>query len=511
MRYVSTSDMRAIDAELLKTACHFAGVPDSDRLIKLAAQGLASLILEMQGNSGARPCIHVVFGKGNNGADAVHAGLELAERGFPVRHYAALKSEEAKGAVKSLLERGLLPDVVWFDEERPWTAMPASAISPGDVVLDGILGVGVKGAPREPAAAAIRLVNRLKGRAHVIAVDVPSGLDADAGTAAGEIVEADLTLCMGMPKIGMATPFALAHTGSIHVHDLAIPDAVLAADAEADGLVTARDVAGWLPRRRWDAHKGDFGHVCVVGGCARYRGAPALAAMGALRAGAGLVTAVVPEAIAGGVAAHAPEMMVLPLGSDVVTRPALEDSGFSFEGKTVVVGPGLSQRRGVMDAVAWLLEGCGVQAAVLDADALNVIGDEAEALASCETPMVLTPHPGEAARLLGCSAATVQADRAAALRRLVDVMRKPVVLKGAGTLVSAPGRGVHRVAGVNPGMASGGMGDVLAGVVGALLARGIDPFDAARAAAWLHARAGDVAAWRRGHEALLATDLLANL
>ena len=511
MRYVSTADMRAIDAKLLATACHFPGVPDSDRLIKLASQGLADLVLEMQGGAAARPCVHVVFGNGNNGADAVYAGLELAARGFPVRYYAALKSQEAKGAPKSLLDAGRLPDVVWFEPERPWTAMPPSAIARGDVMLDGILGIGAKGAPREPAAAAIRFVNRLKGRARIVAVDIPSGLDADTGAAAGDVVEADLTLCMGMPKTGLSTPFALAHAGSIQVNDLEIPDDLLRAAADADELVTARDVAGCRPRRRWDAHKGDFGHVCIVGGCARYRGAPALAAMGALRAGAGLVTVVVPKAIANAVASHAPEMMILPLNSEVVMRSALEASDFSFACKTLVVGPGMSQQAGVLDALVWLLEGSGAQAAVIDADALNIVGDEADALAACDMPMILTPHPGEAARLLGCTAAAVQADRPAALRRLVDVTRKTVILKGAGTLVSAPGRGVHLVAGVNPGMARGGMGDVLAGVAGAMLARGLDPFDAARAAAWLHARAGDVAAWRHGHEAMFATDVVACL
>lgn len=511
MRYVSTAEMRAIDARLLETACHFPGVPTVDRLVKLAAQGLANLILEMEGATSLRPCVHVVFGNGNNGADAVYAGLELAARGFPVRYYAALKFEEAKGALKSLLEAGRLPEVVWFDPGRPWTAWPPSGFARGDVVLDGILGIGAKGAPREPAAAAIRFVNRLKGRLHIVAVDVPSGLDADTGTAAGVVVEADLTLCMGLPKTGLSTSFALAHAGSIQVNDLAMPGDLLHAPAGADELVAARDVAGWTPCRRWDAHKGDFGHVCIVGGSSCYCGAPALAALGALRAGAGLVTAAVPKTLAGTVASHAPEMMVLPLDSEVVTRHALESSGFSFAGKTLVVGPGLSQQAGTKDALVWLVERSAAKAAVIDADALNLVGSDVAVLATCAMPMILTPHPGEAARLLSRTTAEVQADRAGALRRLVELTGKAVILKGAGTLVSAPGRGVHFVACVNPGMARGGMGDVLAGVAGAMLARGLDPFDAARAAAWLHARAGDMAAWRHGHEAMLATDVVACL
>lgn len=508
MRYVSSSEMRAIDAALLETACHFRGVPPADRLVKLASLGIAHLVVEM-GGAVARPCVHVVFGPGNNGADAVYAGLELAARGFPVRYYATFAAPAAKGAVQALLDAGGLPDVVWHDPVRPWTEMPASAIAPGDVVLDGVLGIGASGPPREPAAAAIRFVNRLKGCARILAVDVPSGLDADTGAAPGDVVAADVTLCMGLPKVGFANPAALRFCGSVHVHDLAMPEALAAGggDLARDELVAARDVARCVPRRAWDAHKGDFGHVCVVGGCARYRGAPALAALGALRAGAGLVTAAVPEGIANAVAGHAPETMILPLSSEVATRAALAGSGFDFTGKTLVVGPGMSSGCGVADALAWLLECSGAQSAVLDADALNALGGDAAALAECAMPMVLTPHPGEAARLLGCGAAEVQADRPAALRRLVAMTRKAVVLKGAGTLVSAPGRGVHLVACANPGLARGGTGDVLAGVAGALLARGLDPFDAARAAAWLHARAGDVAAWRLGREAMLARDV----
>ena len=511
MRYVSTAEMRKIDEQVLKTTCRFTGIPETDHLIKLASQGVVNLVLEMCSDSAARPPVHVVFGNGNNGADALYAGWALAEHGFSVKCYAAMTEADAKGLVKTLSNLGRCSHLLWYSDEHPWTAIPPSVIERGAVIIDGILGIGVHGAPREPAASAIRWINRLKGRAHLVSVDVPSGLDADTGTAAGDVVDADMTVCMGMPKLGMSAGSSLRHSGSVYVNDLEISEEILRGDASGDEMVTGRDVAGSIPCRRWDSHKGDFGHVCIIGGSSGYCGAPALAALGALRSGAGLVSVFVPEAISGIVAFHAPEMMVFPLKAEVVTEGALASSGFSFTDKTLVVGPGLSRKDGVADGVTWLLQKSGAGGVVLDADALNALCGRVETLASCTMKKIITPHPGEAARLLGISTAEVQADRPAALRKLVELTGAAVILKGAGTLVSAPGRGVHLVAGVNPGMARGGMGDVLSGIAGSMLARGLSAFDAARAAAWMHSRAGDVASWRQGRESMLATDVVACL
>lgn len=512
MRYVSTAEMRKIDEQAFKTTCRFSGIPETDHLIKLASHGVVNLVLEMCSDSATRPPVHVVFGNGNNGADALYAGWALAEHGFSVKCYAAMTEADATGHVKTLSNSGRCSHLLWYSEEHPWTAMPSSVIERGAVVIDGILGIGVHGAPREPAASAIRWINGLKGRAHLVSVDVPSGLDADTGTAAGDVVDADMTVCMGMPKRGMSAVSSLKQSGSVYVNDLEISEAILRGDVAGDEMVTGRDVAGSIPCRRWDSHKGDFGHVCIVGGAPEYCGAPALAALGALRSGAGLVSVFVPEAIAGIVASHAPEMMVVPLKkTDVITEAALVFSGFSFADKTLVVGPGMSQRECVADAVTWLLGRSGASGVVLDADALNALCGRVETLASCTMKKIITPHPGEAARLLGICTAEVQADRPAALRKLVELTGSAVILKGAGTLVSAPGRGVHLVAGVNPGMARGGMGDVLSGIAGSMLARGLSAFDAARAAAWMHSRAGDVASWRKGRESMLATDVAACL
>lgn len=509
MRYVTTAEMREIDQQVLKTTFRFPDVPESDHLVKIAAQGIVNQVLTLCGEQMVRPPVVVVFGNGFNGADALYAGWELAEHGFRVTFFAAMDEPDAKGIVKRLTYAAQGFPITWLREVDPWTGLPPMMLTPGTIIIDGILGTGLHGAPREPMAAAIRWINRHKGRARILSVDIPSGLDADSGTASGDVVEADCTVTMGLPKTGLAQPSALRWTGSIDVNNLAMPDDLRKGerDPSRDEMVTELDVAGWIPKRGWDAHKGDLGHVCVIGGAPGFGGAPALAARGALRAGAGLVSVFAPACVAASVSAQFPEAMVYALKTETVSAFALELTRFDFKGKTLVVGPGLSQEQTVKEAVSWLLTYQQPSGVIVDADALNVLSKDLTPLADFKGEKMITPHPGEAARLLGVTVTDVQADRAHALRKLVERTGSVVILKGAGTLVSAPGRGMHLVPGVNPGMARGGMGDVLAGIAGALLARGLPAFEAACAAAWLHVRAGDVLAWRYGREAMLAADV----
>lgn len=508
MRYVSTDEMRRIDRETIAAAFPFPEVPREDALIKLASLGLANFILRMCAATELKPQVHIVFGSGNNGADAVCAGLELEAHGFIVHYYAAFQRSKLRGFLGTLDAAGKMPAVSWpSDDDSSWTRMPAAAIEHDSIVVDGILGIGAHGAPSGIAKEAIEWINKLQRRVRIVAVDIPSGVDGDSGECAGVAVTANYTVCMGMPKRGMRTASSLSHSGSVYMADLNIAPATLAGSegGSTDEMVAERDVAESIPCRRWDAHKGDFGHVCVVGGATGFCGAPSLTALGALRAGAGLVSALVPRAIVAVVAARAPEMMVWPIdGWDAILTAPL-----SLKGKIVVAGPGMGRSSEVGKAIRWLLEESGADGFVLDADALNAFEGDAESIHGSGRKIILTPHPGEAARLLGVELSTVVADREGALKKLVELTDATVILKGAGTLVSAPGRGMHLVPGVNPGMASGGMGDVLAGIAAAMLGRGLSAFDAARAAAWIHARAGDVAAFRLGYDAMLATDVAA--
>ncbi|NLB68404.1 MAG: NAD(P)H-hydrate dehydratase [Lentisphaerae bacterium] len=502
MRYVSTDEMREIDSDTIVTSYPFPNVPRDDALMKLASLGLSNFILRMCTFSGVKPSVYIIFGPGNNGGDAVYAGLELSNHGFRVHYYAAFERSRLRGSLAALEADGKLAKTVWQDDS-PWTDMPAPAIEQGAIIIDGILGIGAKGAPSGITEKAIKWINAVSQRGTVVSVDVPSGLDADTGESAGAVVKADCTVCMGMPKKGMSSDNALSCSGSVYFADLKIaPDLLAGTDCVVhDEMVTGHDVAESVPCRKWNAHKGDLGHVCIIGGAPGYCGAPSLAAIGAMRAGAGLTSVYVPHEIANAVASQAAEMMVWQLNGWCGIR------NMDFKGKTLVAGPGMGRSDEAADAVKWLLDESGADTIVLDADGLNTFSDNIAFLSEVKSKLILTPHPGEAARLLGISVGEVQSDRVAALKKLISLTGATVILKGAGTLVSAPDKGVHLIPIVNPGMASGGMGDVLAGIAGALLARGMTAFDSARAAAWIHGHAGDIASWRLGEDGLLATDV----
>ena len=481
MRFATSSELRSLDAAARAAAWSAPGADPAKALMRLAALALADAVSEIAARLPVRPEVFAVAGGGDNGGDALLALDLLAARGFRTT---ALRVADAAA----------------------WTAMPPAAVPARAVVLDGVLGLGLRGAPRPDAAAAIAWIERARDRrgAVVVAVDLPSGLDPDTGDAPGPAVRADFTVTMGLPKPAFAVPAALARCGEIRVADIAYPDSAFAEPApDATELFAERDLARVLPPRAWDAHKGDFGHVALVVGSERYSGAGALAALGALRGGAGLVTAVVPRALATSVAARAPELMVRGYGAASLSPAALAALGFDFAGKVVLAGCGLSTAPGVADGLRWILSTPGLRGVVLDADALGRVPPPEGS--------ILTPHPGEAARLLGCTVADVQADRPAAARELAARSGATVVLKGAGTLVAAPGRPLSLVAAGNPGLAKGGSGDILAGLCAALLARGLAPFDAARAAAFLHGRAADLAVLRRSPDSFLPSDLLDEL
>jgi NAD(P)H-hydrate epimerase len=340
-------------------------------------------------------------------------------------------------------------------------------------------------------------------------------MHGDTGEAAGAAVHADVTVTFARPKRCFLNGRQAERVGHLVVADIGIPDAIC--DRGAEGapceLIALPELARSFARRPWDAHKGRFGHVCVIGGADGFAHAPVLAALGAVRSGAGLVTLAVPAASACGAAAWVPEAMtrVLDAPRGDLSVAALQAWGRDLAGfDALVVGPGLTASERARGLVAHLL-GAYDGKLVLDADGLN-------ALAALRTAggwrpragqrLLLTPHPGEAARLLEMTTDAVQADRLGAVKRLAEMYQATVVLKGAGSLVCGPG-GVPRLNGTgNPGMACGGMGDVLAGMAGALWAQGWDAEEAAVTAVWAHGAAGDFAAFAESRASLSATTLV---
>jgi NAD(P)H-hydrate epimerase len=341
-------------------------------------------------------------------------------------------------------------------------------------------------------ADVVSLVNHGARR---LAVDIPSGLDADTGRALGACVDADRTVTMAAWKVALASAPGFARCGAVEVVDIGVPDLLLATQAVRAGLVDDVDVARALPHPHALDHKGRRGHALIVAGMPGMRGAGRLAATAALRAGAGLVTL----AAAGDL--DAPD--------SVMTRSLETNLGELAVGKSaIVIGCGLGQSE---LAAGWVGEvlAAGVPA-VLDADALNLIAGVTGAIAKAAGPIVITPHPGEAARLLGTTAAEVEADRLAAARALAAATRAVVVLKGART-ITCDGTLADEFCAINPTggpeLATGGSGDVLAGVIGALVAQGVTAGDAARAGVYVHGLAGDRLARRLGTRGIISSDL----
>ena len=364
-----------------------------------------------------------------------------------------------------------------------------------DLIVDALLGIGLERPLAGDWAAAVQAVNAL--RAPVLAIDIPSGLHADTGRVLGYAVRATATLSFIGLKQGLFTGAGPEYGGEIHFASLGIPASLYGREILAARRLDWAKIACQVPRRPRDAHKGDLGHVLVVGGASGFSGAARLAGEGALRAGAGLVSVATHPAHAAVLNLGRPELMVAAVTTPGDLAPLLARA------TVVAIGPGLGQGPWGRELLPPVL--AAGKPLVLDADALNWLAQHAMR----REDWVLTPHPGEAARLLGCSPAEVQADRFSAVRRLRDAFGGTLVLKGAGTLVMGAGR---RPPGVcsqgNPGMASGGSGDVLTGMVAAFLARGLAAEDAAEAAVCLHAAAGDAAA-RAGEQGMLASDLIA--
>jgi len=365
-----------------------------------------------------------------------------------------------------------------------------------DVLIDALFGIGLEQAPRENLAALIRALDAAP--APVFSLDVPSGIDADRGSAPGAALHAQCTLQFIVGHAGLRTGAALEHGGELLLDTLGVDAARFADCAPVAGLLDASALRTWLPPRRRDTHKGESGRVLCVGGDHGAGGAIALCAEAALRTGAGLVGVATRTAHVQAVLARRPEAMARAVEADGSLVPMLDWLG---AGGVVACGPGL----GCSDwGAALFLRALGSgRPLVLDADALNLLATSPCMLEDA----IITPHPGEAARLLATDTASVQRDRFDAAAALAEGYGCTVVLKGAGTLVAAPGRTPCAIAAGNPGMATGGMGDLLTGTIAAIRAQGLPAFEAACAGALLHSLAGDAAA-RDGQRGLLPSDLL---
>jgi len=480
--------MRATDA----WAIDEQGVPSLD-LMERAGEGLARMAEERAGDGRAV----VVCGKGNNGGDGLVAARLLRDWGHEVDVLCIAPPEEIRGDAKANLER--------LQGAAPASFSPAALAGAG-VVVDALLGTGFAGEPREPVAGAIAAINA--AGAPVVAADVPSGVDASTGEIAGEAVHAAATATFHAPKPGLWINPGKSHAGEVRRIEIGIPSG---APGEAEiGLIGAA-VLGEVPRRHAGSTKFSEGAVIVCGGSTGLTGAPSLASEAAARAGAGYVTACVPRSLNMIFELRLLEAMTRPLeddeSGDLLPAAAVAVLQAAERGDALVLGCGLGRsdsaqefaRRVAAEAELPLL---------LDADGLNAHAGRLSDLAARGAPTVMTPHAGELGRLLEIESAAVEARRLHHAREAARAAQAIVVLKGDDTLVAEPGGHVAVSAGASAGLATAGTGDVLSGIIGAMLAKGLDPFTAACAGVALHAAAGRRAAALRGADGLIARDVI---
>ena len=428
----------------------------------------------------------IACGPGNNGGDGYVLARHALESGRDVRvlQLQPPRTGPARRACEEFLRAG----------GRMETAI--DSLTEAELVVDALFGIGLARAPEGEAAAWIGVIN--SAGVPVLAIDVPSGVDAGRASVPGVAVHAAHTLECIAPKAGLRTGAALDHVGGLSLATLEVPAAAFDGTEPVAELFGPQQLPALLPRRRCDSHKGDNGRVLCIGGDLGMGGAVLLCAEAALRGGAGLVQVATRAAHVAPLLARCPEAMAVAAEDTDAFAPLFEAAD------VIALGPGLGQ--GEWGRALYSAAISAGKSLVVDADALNLLAQSSRVLPQA----VLTPHPGEAARLLACATADIQRERIAAARALAVRFDAAIVLKGAGSVVAAPGR-IPRIIGAgNPGMAVGGMGDVLTGVVAAVRAQGLDAFAAASAGALLHAVAGDSAA-RDGERGLLPRDLIAQL
>jgi ADP-dependent NAD(P)H-hydrate dehydratase / NAD(P)H-hydrate epimerase len=484
-------DSPIVSAAVMRAAeeAAFASGVEAEALMDRAGAGIAATVRQFF----PRPGKAIVFaGKGHNGGDALVAAARLKEAGWKID----LRLIFPEGDLAELTRKKLED---FRRDERPLVHGRAEARPFVLIVLDGLLGLGAKHLLREPVRTAAQQINRLRleQNAFVFAIDLPTGFDGDTAEADPDCVTADCTITIANAKHGLVADSAINFVGRLEI--VALDELRITASPANDLIASAQSLSALLPRRKFNAYKNEFGRVGIVAGSQGFVGAALMTTEGVLRAGAGLVELFVPKDIYSVVAAAAsPEAMVKPVRS---YRDLLEEKIDVW-----ALGPGLG--KGEAKDLLKVIERA-TAAMVVDADGLNILADDVEVLKRCAGPRLVTPHPGEMKRLFGAE----KMSRAGTARNFSDAFPVTLLYKGARTIVAERDRPLSYNTTGNPGMATGGMGDVLTGVCAALIGQGLALYDAARLGAWACGRAAEIAIFekRQSEQSLLPRDVLKNL
>lgn len=507
MRILNAEQMREADRRTIQDI----GIPSLVLMENAGRQVTAAL--ESMFSDLAERHVAIVCGKGNNGGDGFVVARTLQQRGIAVSVFLVGQVAEVRGDARVNLEIlgriGL--SVVEIADEGQWE-LHMSQVSACDLIIDALFGTGLKTPLAGIYETIVADINELG--IPVVSIDLPSGMSADTSDLIGDAIDATVTVTLGAPKLPLVLPPAEQQSGEVVIADIGIPaDVIDGLDGPWVELMTREQMRGIITPRAHDSHKGDFGRVLIVAGSRGKTGAAALAAQGALRSGAGLLTIATPLSCQDLVAGHAAECMTLGLdeSADGTLRPEAIDAVLAYTSDVIGVGPGLGRGDAVSTFVRGLVEKSELPL-VLDADALNAFAGDAEGLVGREgRDIIITPHPGEMARLVGCSVEDVQANRIGIARDFASGHGVYVVLKGYRTIIASPSGRIFVNPTGSPGMATGGTGDVLTGMVTAWLAQLLDAEAACRVAVYLHGAAGELADADEGEVSMTAGDLAAHI
>ena len=507
MRILTAAQMREADRYTIDEI----GIPALVLMENAGRQVVAAMEAGYEERLNGR--VAVLCGRGNNGGDGFVVARTLMQRGVDCAVFVIGAVSDVRGDARTNLDilGRLGVTVVEINDEQTWE-LHFSEISQCTIIVDAIFGTGLKQALGGMLETLVADINA--SGIPIVSIDLPSGLSADTPHLVGDCIDASMTVTLAAPKLPLILPPGEAHAGDVVIADIGVPTEVIEGlDGPQIELLTREDVRALMEPRAADSHKGDFGRVLVIAGSRGKTGAAHLAGMGALRAGAGLVTIGTPASCLPIVASLAPEFMTEPLdenGAGQLTAAAVERVS-EFSQDVIACGPGLGRGTDVAEFVRALLDRAEAPL-VLDADALTVLADDPGRLTGREErDVIITPHPGEMARLIGSSSDEVQANRIEVATDFATTHHVYVVLKGHRTVIATPEGRVFINPTGNAGMATGGTGDVLTGMIAAFLAQLLDAEAACRLAVFLHGVAGDLAEASEGAVAMIASDLLAHV
>lgn len=515
MKVVTAAEMRRIDQGTIEGV----GIPG----IVLMETAGSAIVRAIEQHYPTCRRIGIFAGKGNNGGDGLVIARQLAHVGRDVHLFLVSPADSFTGEAQINLQiaknLGLCIEEVLtgtaLKYDTPHAHPSLNHIASCELFVDAIFGTGLRGTVRDPIATVIDVINSLP--APILSVDLPSGLNADTGHPLGTCVRADRTVTIGLPKRGLLVHPGAEFAGKLEVVDIGFPEQVIDTQGIQVNWTTTTQASQWVPLRPRASHKGSYGRVLVVAGSTGMTGAAALASEAALRAGAGLVTLATPKHLNPILEGLLPEVMTLPLpetdaGSLSVsaTSAILE---FAEKTKSVLaIGPGLSRHPDTVALVHQLVRENREQELgrrmVIDADGLNALSQAPEIISLLNREAVLTPHPGEMSRLTSSSVADLEADRIRTAQQFASDRNLTLVFKGAPTVTGLPNGDVWINSTGNPGMATGGMGDVLTGIIAGLMAQGHSSETAAVLGVYLHGLAGDITAEALGMHGLIASDVL---